>query len=95
MSKTFKLVTIFCEAVLESSLITDLENRGITGYTVSDCRGRGTHGVRSGRWSASANIRIEIMCEHERSLELAGLLNAKYDRDYGLLIFSHPVDVLN
>lgn len=95
MSKTFKLVTIFCEAVLESSLITDLENMGITGYTVSDCRGRGTHGVRSGRWSASANIRIEIMCEHERSLELAGLLNAKYDRDYGLLIFSHPVDVLN
>ena len=57
--------------------------------------GRSTHGVRSGRWSASANIRIEIMCEHERSLELAGLLNAKYNSNYGILIFSHPVDVLN
>ena len=35
------------------------------------------------------------MCEHERSLELAGLLNAKCDRDDGLLSFSHPVDALN
>ena len=31
------------------------------------------------------------MCEHERSLELAGLLNAKCDRDDGLLSLSHPV----
>ena len=95
MSKTFKLVTIFCEAVLESPLITVLEEMGITGYTVGDCRGRGTHGLRSGRWAASANIRIEVMCEHELSLELARLLNAKYDLDYGLLIFSHSVDMLN
>lgn len=95
MSNTFKLVTIFCEAVLESPLLTDLEAMGITGYTVVDCRGRGTHGVRSGRWTASANIRIEVMCEHDLSLELARVLNAKYDRDYGLLIISDSVDVLN
>lgn len=95
MTTTFKLVTVFCEAVLEPLIIKELDELGITGYTVSDCRGRGTHGVRSGRWSASANIRVEVMCELELSQRVAEVLNAKYDQNYGLLIVSSTVDVLN
>ena len=95
MTKNFKLVTVFCEAVLEPLIIKELDELGITGYTVSDCRGRGTHGVRSGRWSASANIRVEVMCELDLSHRVAEVLNAKYDQNYGLLIVSSTVDVLN
>ncbi|MCX8006307.1 MAG: hypothetical protein N2688_15380, partial [Burkholderiaceae bacterium] len=63
MAKAYKLVTIFCEAVLEPLVIREFDKLGIVGYTVSDCRGRGTHGVRSGNWRMSSNVRIEVMCD--------------------------------
>ena len=93
--KPFKLVTVFCEAILESLVITELDELGIVGYTVSDCRGRGTHGVHSGSWRLSSNIRIEVMCDEEVAENLASALSQKYDKDYGLLIVASNVDVLN
>lgn len=92
--KHFKLVTIFCEAVLESLVINEFNALGIVGYTVSDCRGRGTHGVRSGSWRMSANVRIEVMCDEAKAAALASALE-QFDRDYGLLIVSSDVQILN
>jgi nitrogen regulatory protein PII len=93
--KSFRLVTVFCEAILESLVITELDELGIVSYTVSDCRGRGTRGVRSGAWSLSSNIRIEVMCDEEVAERLASALTQKYDKDYGLLIVASNVDILN
>ena len=95
MAKTFTLVTVYCEAALEQPVIDELTALGVVGYTIIDCRGRGTHGVRSGRWSASSNVRVEVMCELDLSLRIAEVLNTKYDAHYGLLIVSSTVDVLN
>ena len=93
--KSFRLVTVFCEAILESLVITEFDELGIVGYTVSDCRGRGTHGIRSGSWRLSSNIRIEVMCDEEVAERLASALSQKYDKDYGLLIVASNVDILN
>ncbi|MBD3892375.1 hypothetical protein [Hydrogenophaga sp.] len=95
MTKDLKLVTIFSESVLERKILNDLEQLGIKGYTVSDCRGRGTHVSTNMIAAASPNIRIEIMCEHDVSLHVAGLLTEKYEKNFGLLIFSRPIDLLN
>jgi len=94
MAKSFKLVTIFCEAVLEQFVIEALDDLGIVGYTVTECRGRGTHGVRSGNWRMSTNVRIEVMCDLATSDRLMQALE-KYDRDYGLLVVRSDVEVLN
>ncbi|MDM7464275.1 transcriptional regulator [Tepidimonas taiwanensis] len=93
-AKTFKLVTIYCEAVLESRVIEVFDRLGIVGYTVTECRGRGTHGVRSGNWRMSANVRIEVMCDVDTSDRLNEAL-MPYDRDYGLLVVRSDVEVLN
>jgi nitrogen regulatory protein PII len=93
--KSYKLVTVFCEAILESLVISELDQLGIVGYTVSDCRGRGSQGVRSGAWRLSSNIRIEVMCNEETAKSLALSLSSKYDNDYGLLIVASDVYVFN
>lgn len=94
MAKVYKLVTIYCEAVLEPLVIREFDKLGIVGYTVSDCRGRGTHGVRSGNWRMSANVRIEVMCDLALSDRLMDALQP-FDRDYGLLVVRSDVEVLN
>lgn len=94
-ARLFKLLTIFCEAILESMVTEELDELGIVGYTVTDCRGRGTHGVRSGAWRLSSNIRIEIMLDEDTAGRLSSSLINKYDKDYGLLIVVSDVQVLN
>lgn len=95
MPKVFQLVTIFCESTLEARMLEDIESLGIKGYTVTDCRGRGARVAVSMITTVSTNIRIEVMCEQDLSLRMAHLLTEKYENDYGLLICSSPVQVLN
>ncbi|MCX7945942.1 MAG: hypothetical protein N2557_03095 [Hydrogenophilus sp.] len=92
--KRFKLVTIICEAVLEDMIVKELDRLGIVGYTVSECRGRGTHGVRTGNWRLSTNVRIEVMVDEATSVAVRDAL-MRFDDDYGLLMFRSEVEVLN
>lgn len=55
------LLTIITEAAIEQSILRDAEQLGITGYTVSDARGRGRHGLRDAAWDEKANIRIDVI----------------------------------
>ena len=48
------LLTILSEAVLEDTLVDEIMALGAKGYTISEARGRGTHGVRSGKWRPAA-----------------------------------------
>ncbi|MFZ5474981.1 MAG: P-II family nitrogen regulator [Pseudomonadota bacterium] len=89
------LLTILSEAVLEDTLIDEITELGATGYTITDARGRGAHGLRSGKWSASGNIRIEVIGDEDLCQRIAQRLKENYDRDYGLLMFTSRVDLLN
>lgn len=87
------LLTIVCEAVLEPFLEQELPALGVTGYTISDARGLGSHGRRSGAWRKEGNIRVEILCDPELAERVAEHLRREYEANYGLLIFSMPVRV--
>jgi len=87
------LLTVVCEAVLEPFLEQALPSLGVTGYTIVDARGLGAHGRRSGVWRKEGNIRVEILCDSLLAAQVTQHLRHEYERDYGLLIFSAPVQV--
>jgi hypothetical protein len=92
-AQTHWLLTIICEAILESELERELPALGVHGYTITDARGVGTHGRRSGAWRKEGNIRVEILCDAVLGQRVVEQLRGEYERDYGLLIFSTPAQV--
>jgi hypothetical protein len=94
-AKAMVLLTILCEAVLEDTLIDEITALGARGYTISEARGRGTHGARSGRWTAGGNIRIEVIGDAALCARIVERLQAIYEPDYGLLMFTSAVELQN
>ena len=60
-----KVLTIVTELLLEHILVKELESFGTHGYTVTEARGKGIHGVRDAGWDNNANVRIEVLCNEE------------------------------
>ena len=60
---------------------------------ITDARGLGSHGKRSGAWAKEGNIRLEILCDEVVSQTIIEHLKRTYDQDYGLLIFSSDVEL--
>ena len=89
-----KLLTIVCEAELENSLVREFTRHGVNGYTITDARGHGTHGTRDAAWPASANIRIEVLCEAHVALAIAERLRDTYYDNFGMVSFLSDVEVL-
>ncbi len=89
------LLTILSEALLEDTLIDEITALGAKGYTISEARGRGTHGVRTGKWTAGGNIRIEVIGDAPLCARIVERLKSAYDKDYGLLMFTCPVEIQN
>ncbi|MDP2433041.1 MAG: transcriptional regulator [Pseudomonadota bacterium] len=89
------LLTILTEEVLEDILIKEIMALGAKGYTISEARGRGTHGLRTGKWSAGGNIRIEVIGDAALCGRIVERLHANYERDYGLLMFTSAVEIQN
>lgn len=91
---TRKLVTVICEAGLESRLVQDVMRMGAHGYTVTDARGSGARGLRNAAWDASANIRLEVVCEAQIAERIATHLQQHYYDNYAMIQFSMDVEVL-
>jgi hypothetical protein len=94
-TQSLLLLTILSEAVLEDILIDEIMALGAKGYTISEARGRGTHGVRTGKWTAGGNIRIEVIGDADLCSRIVQRLQAGYERDYGLLMFTCAVELQN
>ena len=92
-TQAFTLLTIVTEAVLEPTLAKDIMAHGARGYTVTDSRGSGSHGVRSGAWGQGSNIRVEVIGNEKMINAIITQLRDSYDQNYGLLMFSSPVNV--
>ena len=89
-----RLLTIVTEAALEGRLVQELERLGAHGWTITDARGRGSRGVRNSAWDASANVRIEVVCEPATAEAIADHLRARYAPNYALILFLSEVLVL-
>lgn len=88
MGAETRMLTVICEAVLESFLERDLAKLGVRGYTISDARGAGRHGKRSGAWSKEGNIRVDILCERLLMEQVVSYLRTEYAKDYAIIMFS-------
>lgn len=88
------LLTIVTEAIVEPSLLRDLDRLGVRGYTVSDARGKGSRGVRDAAWEEVANIRIEIICARSVAEDLLRHLQARYYANYAMVTFLTHVEVM-
>lgn len=88
-----KLLTIITESALEKTLVREIEQIGATGYTVTDARGKGTRGVRSARWDACSNIRIEIIANNEIVTKISSHLKENYYNDYAMSIYVVEIGV--
>ena len=94
MTAMRKLLTIICETDLEKSLGEDVMRLGAHGYTVTDARGRGSHGMRDASWDLSANIRMEIICEERVAETIAQHLRSVYSDNYAMVLYMTDVSVL-
>jgi len=91
---TRKLVTVVCEAGLESRLAEDVMRLGAHGYTVTDARGQGSRGVRNAAWDTAANIRVEVVCEERIARRIEEHLQKHYYDNFAMILFSVDVEVL-
>jgi nitrogen regulatory protein PII len=89
-----KVVTIVTEAVIEKELIASLQSLNVSGYTITDARGRGHRGVREAGWEHGANIRVEVVCDEATSQAIATHLRERYYSNYAMILFVGDVDVL-
>lgn len=89
------LLVIISESLLEDMIIDEITELGAKGYTITEARGKGTHGKRSGRWTQGGNIRIEVVGDGALCERIIQSLIAKYDVDYGLLMYTLPVTLQN
>ncbi len=89
------LLVIISEAVLEDTLIDEITDLGAKGYTITDARGRGTHGTRAGRWTQGGNIRIEVIGNAQLCGRIVERLQRAYEKDYGLLMYTVPIELQN
>ncbi|RMA81279.1 P-II family nitrogen regulator [Umboniibacter marinipuniceus] len=88
------LITIVTEASLENKLSKELDDFGVHGYTITDARGKGARGLRSGDWDVESNIRIEVICSELIARELMNLLQERYYDNFAMITYSHEVFVL-
>lgn len=91
---TRKLVTVICEAALESRLTEAVMQLGAHGYTVTEARGRGARGVRNAAWDEAANIRLEAVCDEPAARRIAEHLRQHYYANYAMILFCSDVEVL-
>lgn len=88
------LLTIITESAIEDPLLRDFDKLGLRGYTVCDARGRGSRGVRDAAWSASGNIRIDIICSRDLAETTLQHVQARYYDNYAMVAYLHDVEVL-
>ena len=91
---TRTLLTIVTEAVLEATLIRNIERLGAAGYTITDARGKGSRGARNAGWEHAGNIRVEIVCDGETAEAIASHMQEKYYSNYAMILIMSEVQVL-
>ena len=77
--KTIRRVTVYADASLEALLVNRLMALGSTGYTVTDCRGRGEHETVENPFSSTYNrVRIELLVQPEVAEKILTFLQAAH-----------------
>ena len=89
-----KLLTIITETAIERTLVKDLDKIGVRGYTVTDARGKGSRGMRTGTWDQNSSVRIEIVCDERMAGAITDYILQNYYEYYAMMLFITDVEVL-
>ena len=89
------MMTIITEQNLEKSIIHDLEDLGVNGYTIIEARVKGDSGVKSGTWMNDTNIQIELIVDDALASKIYNYISdtKKYD-NYSMMVYLSEVKVL-
>lgn len=88
-----KLLTIVAETVLVDHLTQQLLLLGATGWTMTDARGDGSRGVRTGP-RPGENIRLESVLAATAADKALSLLAREYFPHYALVAWVQEVQVV-
>ncbi len=94
MTNNVKLVTIVTESALESRLVKEIEDNGASGYTLTNARGKGSRGNRSGSWDSNSNIRVEVICDEQVAAKISKHVTEKYFEHYAMVVFTSDIEVM-
>lgn len=82
-----KLLVIITEAAIERALTVDIRQLGAQGYTVSDVRGGGRSGTRSGDWDADRSIEVKVIATEAVTEAIGRHVLEKYCPHYAVTMF--------
>ena len=88
------LLTIYTETILETRLKELIGESGVTGYTITNARGKGTGGSRDASWDADASIRVEVICSRDKAKELSQILQDTYYDNFSMVTFISDIEVI-
>lgn len=89
-----KMLTIITEAILENTLVSEIEKLGARGYTITDARGKGGRGRRDADWSPHANIRVEVACDSDTAMAICTSLTERHSDNYLMVMYVSDVHVV-
>ena len=90
---TLKLVTIITEALLEDQLVREIRQLGARGYTTTEARGEGSHGVRASEWEGK-NLKIETVVSAAVADRILAHLAERYFALYAVVAYVETVEVV-
>lgn len=88
-----KLLTVVCEAALESRLIKDVLELGAKGYTITPAHGTGPRNQRNGDLEGG-NIKLEVVASPEIASRVFEVLDHSYFAHYAVSAWISDVEVL-
>jgi hypothetical protein len=87
------LLTIICESTLEKPIIAQAQRFSLSGYTISEVRGAGQHGIRDGLWEADRTIEIKLIADEAHCQEMAAVLLDQFSQNYSVVMYLSPIAV--
>lgn len=90
---SMKLVTLVSESVLADRLVLELRRLGATGWTLTEARGDGSRGIRSGPLPGE-NVRLETVVAPEVAERILAMLASEYFPHFALVAWVSDVHVV-
>ena len=92
--KTISRVTVYADGALEATLLRQFLKMGATGYTVSDCRGKGEHDTVDDPFANVTRVRIELLVQPEVAEKMLKLVDSPQYKSHPLAACMETVQVV-
>jgi hypothetical protein len=92
--KPIRRITIYASGALEHELITQSLALGSTGYTVTECRGKGEHRVVEDPLGPPNFVRIELLVQPAVAEKIMGYLQVNHLQSQAVAACVETVEVV-